>query len=193
MPYDGMSDLYREIAFHGGIPNLGFVKFWNAQARHSRGRAEDWVKAMEVHPLLDEYWQSKMPPVEQIGVPTYVIASWTDHAVHTRGSLAAYMRLGSEQKWLEVHGRNKWARMYDAESVRRQLAFFDRFLKGAANEVDDWPKEGSRYERALTSARSVQRRSGHLRALNTCRSTSMPRATRCRRSRSMRRSQSPMR
>src|SRR5205809_6074779 len=29
MPYDGMSDLDREIVVHGGIPNPGFVSFWN--------------------------------------------------------------------------------------------------------------------------------------------------------------------
>ena len=140
MPYDGMSDLYRECGFHGGIPNYGFVRFWNLQTRCSPNRAENWVKAMEIHPFFDEYWRSKVPAVENINVPTYLIASWSDHAVHTRGSLSAYMRLGTEQKWLEVHGRNKWARMYTPESVQRQIAFFDRFLKGIPNEVDAWPK-----------------------------------------------------
>ncbi len=139
MPYDGMSDLYREVVCHGGIPNGGFVKFWNSQTRSSRNRAEDWVKAMELHPFLDEYWQTKCPEVEQIQVPTYVIASWSDHGIHTRGSLSAFTRLGSEQKWLEVHGRNKWAQLYTPESVRRQMAFFDRFLKDVPNEVDIWP------------------------------------------------------
>lgn len=130
---DGMCDLYRECGFHGGIPNSGFVACWNSGAG-------DWMETMKIHPFMDDYWKSKAPPVEDIEVPTYVIASWSDHAIHTRGSLAAYMRLGSEQKWLEVHGRNKWARMYTPESTRRQMAFFDRFLKGNANEVDTWPK-----------------------------------------------------
>ncbi len=140
LPYDGMSDLYREIGFHGGIPNPGFVDFWNMQVRATHNRAENWTTAMRIHPFFDEYWQTKVPAVEDIDVPTYVVASWSDHAVHTRGSLSAFMRLGSEQKWLEVHGRNKWARMYWPESVRRQIAFFDRFLKGVENEVDSWPK-----------------------------------------------------
>lgn len=140
MPYDAMSDLYRECGFHGGIPNSGFVTFWNDQRRCSANRAEDWVEAMKIHPFIDDYWKSKAPPVENIDVPTYVIASWSDHGVHTRGSLSAFMRLGTEQKWLEVHGRNKWARMYTPESTRRQAAFFERFLKGVPNEVDAWPK-----------------------------------------------------
>ena len=124
MPYDGMSDLYREIVAHGGIPNHGFVTFWNSQTRNSHNRAENWVTAMKVHPFFDEYWQSKVPAVERINVPTYVISCWSDHAVHTRGSLSAFNRLGTEQKWLEVHGRSKWARMYTAESTRRQMALF---------------------------------------------------------------------
>ena len=140
LPYDGMSDLYRECGFHGGIPNYGFVKFWNAQVRCSPNRAEDWMEAMRIHPFFDDYWESKVPAVENINIPTYVVACWSDHAIHTRGSLSAYMRLGTEQRWLEVHGRNKWAQMYTPESTRRQMAFFERFLKGTANEVDKWPK-----------------------------------------------------
>ena len=140
LPYDGMSDLYREIVMHGGIPNTGFVSFWNAQVRASHNLAENWMTAMKLHPFIDEYWQSKVPAVENIDVPTYVVSCWSDHAVHTRGSLSAFMRLGTDQKWLEVHGRNKWARMYTGESTRRQLAFFDRFLKDIPNEVDSWPK-----------------------------------------------------
>ncbi len=140
MPYDGMSDLYREIVAHGGIPNGGFVGFWNDQRRQSLNRAENWVTAMELHPFFDEYWQSKVPAVEDIDVPTYVISCWSDHAVHTRGSLSAFNRVGTDKKWLEVHGRNKWAHMYTDESVRRQFAFFDRFLKGIENDVDQWPK-----------------------------------------------------
>ncbi len=140
LPYDGMSDLYREIVVHGGIPNPGFVTFWNAQVRATRNRAENWVTAMRIHPFFDAYWRSKVPAVEMIDVPTYVVSCWSDHAVHTRGSLSAFNRLGTGRKWLEVHGRNKWARMYTAESTRRQMAFFDRFLKDEPNEVDEWPK-----------------------------------------------------
>lgn len=140
MPYDGMSDLYREIAFHGGIPNSNFVSFWNLQTRCSQGLTENWDTAMQRHPFIDDYWLSKTPAVEKINVPTYVIASWSDHAIHTRGTLSAFSRLGTEQKWLEIHGRNKWARMYTAESIGRQIAFFDRFLKGIANDVESWPR-----------------------------------------------------
>ena len=72
-------------------------------------------------------------------VPLFVVSSWADHAIHTRGTLEAYKRAGSKQKWLEIHGRKKWMWMYRPETVKRQIAFFDRFLKDTPNEVDSWP------------------------------------------------------
>jgi predicted acyl esterase len=140
LPYDGASDPYRELAFHGGIPNDQFMRTWGrGKTMWGHQRAEDWLKATELHPLLDDYWRSKQPVLERIEVPTYVVASWTDHGIHTRGSLEGYRKISSRHKFLEVHGRKKWARYYWDDSVRRQIAFFDRYLKGLPNEVDDWP------------------------------------------------------
>ena len=28
IPWEGLNDMYREIAFHGGIPDTGFIAFW---------------------------------------------------------------------------------------------------------------------------------------------------------------------
>ncbi len=98
------------------------------------------LKAIQLHPMLDDFWKSKQPDLEEVDVPTYVVASWTDHGIHTRGTLEGFRRISSRDKYLEVHGQKKWARYYWDESVARQLAFFDRYLKGEHNEVDNWPK-----------------------------------------------------
>lgn len=140
LPYDGATDAYRELAFHGGIPNDQFMRTWQARkTMWGRGLVEDWQQAIAAHPLLDDFWKSKQPDLEQIDVPTYVVASWTDHGIHTRGSIEGFRRISSPHKYLEVHGRKKWARYYWDESVQRQIAFFDRYLKDEPNEVDDWP------------------------------------------------------
>jgi uncharacterized protein len=140
LPYDGLSDAYRELAFHGGIPNDQFMANWGARkTMWGRNRVEDWQKAIEVHPLLDEFWRSKQPELDRIDVPTYVVTSWTDHGIHTRGSLEGFRSIASSHKYLEVHGRKKWARYYWDDSVTRQIAFFDRYLKDQPNEVDNWP------------------------------------------------------
>jgi putative CocE/NonD family hydrolase len=53
-----------------------------------------------------------------------------------------------------VHGGKKWGYYYAPESLRRQQAFFDHFLKGLDTEVTSWPRV--RYEvreRAFTGSR----------------------------------------
>jgi uncharacterized protein len=137
--YDGLSDPYRELAFHGGIPNNKFIGLWEKSVGVTKNRREDWVKASAVHPFFDDFWKAKVAPVEQMDVPLFVVSSWGDHGIHTRGTLEAYKRTGSTRKWLEIHGRKKWMWMYRPESVERQITFFDRFLKGISNEVDSWP------------------------------------------------------
>lgn len=138
--YDGVSDPYRDFAFHGGIFNNVFVAGLTGGVSVTLNRRENLTKACELHPFLDDYWRAKAPPVEQIDVPLFVVSSWADHAIHTRGTLEGYKRAGTKRKWLEAHGRKKWMWMYRPESVQRQIAFFDRFLKGVEqNEVDSWP------------------------------------------------------
>ena len=138
-PCEGLSDVYREFAFHGGIP-CAFPEFWQRnRLKYSNAKVEAMAEMMPGHPLDDAYWESKRPQLGAIDVPAYVIASWGDQGLHTRGTLAAFEALGSERKFLEVHGRKKWEYYHSPDSQERQILFFDRFLKGEANEVDEWP------------------------------------------------------
>lgn len=142
-PWEGFSDIYRDYAYHGGIPETNFVKFMEWSCQFSLGKVEDWVAMLRAHPLLDAYWQTKSLPREtfaKILVPAYVVADWGDQGLHTRGTLEAFEQLGSEAKWLEVHGRKKWQYYYTAESVERQRLFYDRFLKLIENDVTSWPR-----------------------------------------------------
>ncbi|ATQ30222.1 hypothetical protein CS378_16690 [Rhodococcus ruber] len=139
-PWEGVTDIYRELAFHGGIPETNFLGVWQILAGFSQNQVEDVTAAAAAHPLLDDYWAAKGPDLEKITVPAFVAASWSDHGLHTRGTLEGYRRISSSDKWLLVHGGKKWAAQYSAENLDRQLAFFDRFLKGVEhNEVDEWP------------------------------------------------------
>jgi putative CocE/NonD family hydrolase len=54
--------------------------------------------------------------------------------------LEGFRRISSEHKWLDVHGRKKWAYYYDPESVQRQRVFFDYFLHGRGPGPVDWPR-----------------------------------------------------
>lgn len=139
-PWEGLSDPYNEVYFHGGIPEHGFMQWWQPKSRFSLSPAEDILEMAQRHPMLDAYWQSKSIELERIEAPAYVVASWADHGMHTRGTLEGFRRIGSQQKWLEVHGQKKWRHFYHPESVARQTAFFDHFLRGENAGIEAWPK-----------------------------------------------------
>lgn len=139
-PCEGLSDVYREFAFHGGIAS-NFPDFWQKhRLQYSRAKVEALADMMLDHPLDDGYWASKRPDLSAIEIPAYVVASWSDQGLHARGTLAAFEQLSSKHKFLEVHGRKKWETYHAPASVDRQRLFFDRFLKDVPNEVDEWPE-----------------------------------------------------
>ncbi len=145
IPWEGATDLYRELAFHGGIPETKFVPLWS-ENRIKRGRnrrfplAEDFLAQRAAHPLDDSYWASKRPILENIEVPALVCASWSDHGLHTRGSIEGFERISSGQKWLFTHGRKKWETFYGEEALAWQKRFLDHFLRDVDNGMDRVPK-----------------------------------------------------
>ena len=139
-PWEGLSDMYREFAFHGGIPETFFTPIWQKSVSYSVNRVEDLLAMMKEHPLFDRYWATKIADFSKINVPAFVVASWADQGLHLRGTLEAFDGIASKDKWLIVHGRKKWENYHQPDSVEKQRAFFDRFLKGIDNDVAKWPK-----------------------------------------------------
>jgi predicted acyl esterase len=138
-PWEGWTDTYREVVRHGGIPDSWFWPYMWARWGASTTRIEDLERETREHPFFDAYWASKAADLPRITVPAYVVASWTDQGLHTRGTLEGFKRIASKRKWLEIHGRKKWHHYYEPESVRRQQAFFDHFLRGLPTEIGSWP------------------------------------------------------
>jgi predicted acyl esterase len=139
-PWEGLSDPYRELLFHGGIPEQYFAGWWREKSRFSLREVEDFTLMQQSNPTFDAYWASKISDFAAIGVPAFVVASWTDQGCHTRGTLEAFRGLGSKDKWLMIHGDKKWKHFYHPENVAKQVAFFDTYLKGATGLLDRWPK-----------------------------------------------------
>ena len=145
VPWEGVSDLYRELAFHGGIPETRFVPTW-FKMRIKRGRnrrfplAEDFLEEREHHGLDDEYWAMKRPILENIEVPALVCANWSDQGLHTRGSVEGFERISSKQKWLFTHGRKKWETFYGDEALACQKQFLDHFLLDLDNGQERVPR-----------------------------------------------------
>jgi predicted acyl esterase len=140
-PWEGVSDLYRELYFHGGIRETVFsTRIRDLGFRCTTTRVEDYVGMALRHPLFDDYWASKNADLSKITVPAFIVASWSDHALHTRGTIEGFKKIASKEKWLMVHGRKKWNTFHEQESLEKQRQFFDRFLKGIDSEVKNWPK-----------------------------------------------------
>ncbi|HTN14724.1 MAG TPA: CocE/NonD family hydrolase [Sphingomonadaceae bacterium] len=139
-PWEGFSDWYREFAYHGGILDTAFLPRASDNIRFSLNQTENTWENIKAHPLIDEYWESKLLDLEGITQPAYFVASWSDHGLHLRGTIEAWRRCSSEQKWLDIHGQKKWANYYLPASRDRQLTFFDHFMRDRPTAVTAWPK-----------------------------------------------------
>jgi predicted acyl esterase len=147
IPWEGVSDLYREWAFHGGIPETNFCPFLDSLVKKTwPGCDLDEISVdREQHPFLDGYWHDRHGDLSKIRVPMLVCASWSTHGLHNRGTIEGFRQASSQHKWLEVHGRKEWETYFHREVLERQLRFCDFFLKGVENDWLDVPRV--RYER----------------------------------------------
>jgi predicted acyl esterase len=130
-PWEGWTDLYRTDVVRGGIPDSGFnehmIKLFSGN-----NRVEDVPEMVRNNPLMNSYWEDKIPSLAAIRVPAYVVGSWTN-LIHGIGTLAGFRGIASEQKWLRVHRKHEWTDYYEnADDLRK---FFDYHLKGDQN---DW-------------------------------------------------------
>jgi hypothetical protein len=139
MPWEGASDVYNECYFHGGIPTLPFNYNWQKSVSFSLTQVEDMEAAMRNHPLIDDYWRSKVADWSKIEVPTYAVSGWPND-LHLRGTIEAWRQISSPHKYLDIHGGKEWAEFYADWAYKRQKSFFDHYLKGIDNDVPTWPK-----------------------------------------------------
>lgn len=150
IPWEGVSDLYHDLACRGGVADVGFLKFWwHTEVKDTiSGSIEDYLQVEEAippeildrHPLYDDFWRAKAPPLENIQVPMLVGASFSDHELHTMGTFRAFEKANSDRKWLYTHRNGKWAEFYDSECLSVQRRFMDHFLKGETNEFSGEPR-----------------------------------------------------
>jgi len=101
----GWSDFYREVLTHGGIPDTSFFHRMVGRWGSSTQEIEDLETEVKIHPFFDAFWESKRAQLHKITCPAYVIASWQDQGLHTRGTLEGWKKIQSKEKWLECHGR----------------------------------------------------------------------------------------
>lgn len=158
IPWEGMSDYYRDRCRHGGILSNKFIKFWwdrqvvsNQYGRPGRAarnwgpdtiegdlseeelvaNRQDQTVDNEVNVFRDdEYYASKEYSMSDITVPLLSVANWGGILLHLRGNVEGWTQAGSELKYLRfITGRHDLP-FYYAEEVELQRSFLDAFLKG---------------------------------------------------------------
>ena len=139
-PWEGLTDVYRDIFCYGGVSETGFPLFWwvTEVKPAINGTEEDFIKAegsiptdyIKNHPFYDDYWKAKAAKLEEITVPMLVCASFSDHGLHTMGSFRAFERARSEYKWVYTHRWGKWDAYYSQSVQEMTKDFMDCFLKG---------------------------------------------------------------
>ncbi|CAD6557700.1 CocE/NonD family hydrolase [Paraburkholderia sabiae] len=168
-PFEGAADLYRDAIRHGGILSTFQLQWYPRQvesvqyglgengprsrvtgqpvagdetfdAETLRANRTDLEHDQLSHPLLDEWFERRVPDLSRIEVPLLSCGNWGGQGLHLRGNVEGFVRAGSQQKWLEMHGLEHWTEFYTDYGVSLQKRFFDHFLKGAENGWDLQPQ-----------------------------------------------------
>lgn len=137
-PWEGMSDIYRDLVARGGIPDFGFPHMLS-RSFVGKNRREDLAAEAEAHPLMDAFWKTKVPDFEKITVPAYVVASYSN-SIHTPGTFRGWRKIASAEKWLRIHNNMEWPDYYEEENRADLRRFFDRYLKGEDNGWEKTPR-----------------------------------------------------
>ncbi|KAK7557671.1 Alpha/Beta hydrolase protein [Phyllosticta citricarpa] len=169
VPWEGMSDYYRDRCRHGGILSNAFIRFWwdrqvvtNQYGRPGRA-ARNWgpdtlegdlpeeemvksrqdqnVDNLNNHFRDDLYYASKEYDMADIQVPLLSVGNWGGILLHLRGNVEGFVNAGSEFKYLRmITGRHDLP-FYYKEEVEVQRSFLDAFLKG--EDRVGWSKKGA--------------------------------------------------
>jgi predicted acyl esterase len=120
-----------------GEPVAGPLNLTDDELRNNRTYCE--TQALR-HRLIDDYYLPRLPKFEDIETPLLSAANWGGVGLHPRGNFEGWLRAGSKQKWLEVHGDTHFTLFYAKYGQDLQRKFFDHFLKGKDNGWDKQPK-----------------------------------------------------
>jgi putative CocE/NonD family hydrolase len=167
-PFQVTTDLYRDVAYAGGIVNTGFGAFWAgvdqpnnsyrsalmqalgaadipcaaAQLTHVTAEPTQNIGLQAVqHPYFDDFWQARSPGANasKIDVPTFGCLTWQDDETSSRGS--EYLRgLDPRRTWvIAANGYHAQCALGAPLITKQLVAFFDRFVKGEPNDFERTP------------------------------------------------------
>ena len=138
-PWEGVSDVYRDLVMRGGMPDTGFAQQLQDGSFFGKNQKEDVISESERYPLMNDLWENKIPDLAKITVPAYVVASYSN-TLHTAGTFRAWRRIASQEKWLSIHNSQEWPDYYDEANREDLRRFFDCYLKDEDNGWELTPR-----------------------------------------------------
>lgn len=136
-PWEATVDIYRESIYEGGIPALSFNEFIVASLT-GPNLIDDQVAMGRQYPLMNAYWEDKIPDFSKITIPVYACASWSHFHLH--GSFDFFRKIKSRKKWLRAHREQEWPDLYTPANIADLTLFFDRYLKNIHNGWEMTPR-----------------------------------------------------
>jgi predicted acyl esterase len=154
----GTFELYRDLLWPGGIsnavPGLGVLGLIGAPAlaqggdrlQRAPGTAPDiaaglmdaGVQAGLLHPTLDSWWRERGFRGDVNHLPVLMIDGFFD--VESRGAFQGYQELRGDGAHLMVIGAHDGAPAGTDGGTGEAGAWFDHFIRGAANGVEQHPR-----------------------------------------------------
>ncbi|KPM34994.1 hypothetical protein AK830_g11574 [Neonectria ditissima] len=169
IPWEGLSDVYRESSRHGGIASSGFLNWWwnNSLRGNQYGYATPEEKAgrpktlegvlpeeelaanrtvvydaVAENEFIDSpyYSAQKGFKLEDITTPLLSVANWGGIGLHLRGNVVGFAHVSSQFKYMRfIVGRHDLPFYYE-EEVENQRSFLDAFLK--VDDTKGWATPG---------------------------------------------------
>ncbi|MHB8512135.1 MAG: CocE/NonD family hydrolase, partial [Actinomycetota bacterium] len=168
-PFHVVADVYRDVAYPGGILDSGFASIWALAYQPATSYSSALIAAEQqdpvcaqniaqhapadtttnsllrgaAHPFNDEFWTTRQPGagVATIDVPVLGCVSWQDDAVSSRQGDSWYDRLDPSRTW--IVGTNGFHGTCDNASntalTNLLVSYFDRFVKGLDNGFEQTP------------------------------------------------------
>ena len=144
-PFDAGADMYRDVAYHGGIMAVGFPTAWHmcgdprqlpprqARAGRQRGRLGHALERHATTPPATTSGRLRYADFSKIQVPVFSIGILHKVGIHLRGNIRGYETVTTPKKLLLCHGDFEGDEMaiFNSREMRQLLLrWYDHWLKG---------------------------------------------------------------
>ena len=184
--WEGFSDYYRELARHGGILSAFTDTWYNRQVvrvQHGTGdsgpksrvtgepvagpqtlppdelaknRADSGEEILQRH-LMDDFYRERLVDFDKIEVPLLSAGNWGGQGLHPRGNFEGFIRAGSRQKWLEVHGDTHFTHFYSNYGMATAEAIPRPFPQGRGHGLGQAAARLAQRPKARREIRAARR------------------------------------